>query len=119
MVMSEKAEVLDQGGDVVCITNPGNCGLNAYHKTFLGFELDREIIRLMGNGVIGKRWVEEGVECHVLSPGGEWKEGKIHLCFKFVPDEEPVQGELVDEVKQLAPASTEVMPETSAQPEGE
>ncbi len=117
--MSEKAEVLDQGGDVVCITNPGNCGLNAYHKTFLGFELDREIIRLMGNGVIGKRWVEEGVECHVLSPGGEWKEGKIHLCFKFVPDEEPVQGELVDEVKQLAPASTEVMPETSAQPEGE
>lgn len=119
LTMSEKVEVLDQSGDVVCIPNPGNYGLSEYHRTFLGFELDREIIRLMGKGATANKWVKEGVECLFLSPGGEWKEGKIYLCVKFVPKEEPVQGEFVGEVIHLPPASTEVMPETSDRPAGE
>lgn len=105
--MLKDVEVVDSGSDAIFIPNPDNYGLQANRRTFVGLELGQEIIRLMGgNGNIGKRWINDGAECKVLSPGStNWRKGRIHLCLKFVPDEEPVvQGELVatdDEVKQL------------------
>lgn len=112
--MLKDVEVVDDGDDAIFIPNPDNYGLQANRRTFVGLELGQEIIRLMGgNGNIGKRWINDGVECGVLSPGitADWRKGKIYLRFVFVPDEEPptavVQGELVaadavdDEVKQL------------------
>jgi hypothetical protein len=30
----------------------------------------------------------EGIECEVLSPGKQWRKGKIQLRLEFCPDEE-------------------------------
>lgn len=33
-------------------------------------------------------WLEQGVECEVLSPtGGGWKKGRLRLRLEFIPNE--------------------------------
>lgn len=123
--MSEKLEVISGQDDAVFIFSPGDVVLekprHLYSGDELAFEVTKKIVHSGGKWLdLAGVWFDDGVECRVLSPGTtDWRKGKIHLCFKFVPEEEPVQGEFVRDVIQLPPASTEVMPETSDRPEGE
>ncbi|MEA5552739.1 KGK domain-containing protein [Anabaena cylindrica UHCC 0172] len=36
-----------------------------------------------------KRWLNEGVDCEIMKPGGYWKKGKlrVRVTLEFCPDE--------------------------------
>ena len=33
------------------------------------------------------QFTTEGLACHVLRPGQQWKKGKIRIAVEFIPDE--------------------------------
>ncbi len=33
------------------------------------------------------KWIDEGVQCKILSPQSHWKKGKIRIRLEFVPDD--------------------------------
>jgi len=111
LTMSEKLEVISGEDDAVFIFSPGNAVLEKPRHLYSGDELAVEVIRkIVQSGAnwlnVAGLWFDNGVECRVLSPGTtDWRKGKIHLCFKFVPDEEPVDGELINELPQIAPGA--------------
>jgi len=119
--------VLLKDEDVVFVDNSTASELSKEgHQTFLVAELKLRIGRKIQAGSsgatnnVGNAWVRDGVSCGAMFSGSDgWKDGKVFVAFVFIREKEPVQGELVGEVIHLPPASTEVMPETSAQPEGE
>jgi len=117
--------VLLNDADVVFVDNLSASELSKEgHRTFLVAELKQRIGRKIQGGSsganVGDAWVKDGVSGSAMFSGSDgWKEGKVFVAFVFIPKEEPVQSELVGEVIQLPPASTEVMPETSDRPEGE
>lgn len=111
LTMSEKLEVISFEDDAVFIFSPGDVVLDKLRHLYSGGELAGEVIRKIVNSGgqwlnVAGVWFGDGVECRVLSPGTtDWRKGKIHLCFKFVPDEEPVDGELINELPQIAPGA--------------
>ncbi len=109
--MSEKLEVISVEDDAVFIFSPEDVVLDKLRHLYSGGELAAEVIKKIvqsgGHWLnVARVWFGNGVECRVLSPGATgWRKGKIHLCFKFVPDEEPVDGELINELPQIAPGA--------------
>lgn len=110
LTMSEKLEVISDEDDAVFIFSPEDAGLDQLRHLYSGGELAVEVIKKIVHS--GGKWLNvagvwfDGVECRVLSPGStDWRKGKIHPCFKFVPDEEPVDGELINELPQMAPGA--------------
>ncbi|GAX42528.1 hypothetical protein NIES4075_35290 [Tolypothrix sp. NIES-4075] len=51
-----------------------------------------------------KRWLNEGVDCEILKPGGYWKRGKlrVRVTLEFCPDEpESPLDDLRQQLKQI------------------
>lgn len=50
-----------------------------------------------------QRWIEDGVDCEVLSPEKNWRKGKIRISLEFCPDElEGSQSKLLlDDIRQM------------------
>lgn len=47
-----------------------------------------------GQQTMRDMWFAEGVECEVLSPGKDWRKGKVRVSLEFIPDEPEVEEEL-------------------------
>jgi hypothetical protein len=82
--------------DVVSIENFDENAVDVISQQMLKVEQfqDNVIDNLLGNeeDKIRKKWQNEGVECEVLKPGGNWQKGKVRMkiTLEFCPDE-PIQ----------------------------
>ncbi len=80
----EKREFLNND-DVVSVDDSEKIIIN--HKTFKGEEFLNSIFTKWFANELGKKWIFEGVDCHFLSPGKNWRKGKIKIGLEFIPHE--------------------------------
>ena len=79
--------------DVVSLENFDKARINVIPQQMLKVEQFKEqvIKHIIGNwgDQRGEKWQNEGVECEVLKPGGDWQKGKVRmkLTLEFYPDE--------------------------------
>ena len=57
------------------------------HKTFTAKEFLNTMFTKWFGDTIGKKWFIENVDCEILSPGKNWRKGKIKVSLEFIPDE--------------------------------
>ena len=57
------------------------------YKTFKCQEFLNSILIKLFNNDLGKKWIFESVDCELLSPGKNWRKGKIKISLEFIPDE--------------------------------
>lgn len=54
------------------------------HTTFKA----KEFLEAMKSGLgAPERWLEEGINCEVISPGKSWRKGRVRISLEFYPDE--------------------------------
>jgi hypothetical protein len=82
--MNDRWEALNSEDDVVYFRQPLFQDSN---HTQLLFELINKIKASSCEGVSLRAFFEEGLDCHVLIPGKQWREGKIRLRVEFCSDE--------------------------------
>ncbi len=71
------------------------------------FKVREFIARMRATLNIGQKWQpwgSEGVECEVLSPGKDWRKGKVRVTLEFLPDE--------PETEETLPSDTITEPES-------
>lgn len=71
------------------------------HKTFRIIEYLEELGKRLGitHSNTHRQWLDDGVDCEVLSPFGDWRKGKIRIRLEFIPDHSPA----VNEIRQGLP----------------
>jgi hypothetical protein len=57
------------------------------HTTFTVKELFEFMVKNWIGGELGKQWFLDGADCNILSPGKNWRKGKIKVSLEFIPDE--------------------------------
>lgn len=73
--------------DVISMNQSASLVTN--NATFKIDQLKRNLRDRIGNTTTTQSWMEDGVECELLSvsTGKGWQKGKIRIRFEFVPDE--------------------------------
>ena len=72
------------GEEVISIENKDDNVLIAHH-TYKA----EEFLNRLGKHIDRnkkEKWIEQGVECKILSPNQNWQKGKIKICLQFIPD---------------------------------
>jgi KGK domain len=72
------------GGDEVVSLQDQRDKFSFSHTTFKVAEM---IAGIKTNWLVKEKWLAEGVECEILSPGGDWQKGRIKISLEFCPDE--------------------------------
>ncbi len=93
--MKSRTEILE-GNEVVTVAKEDKFLLP--HSTFKVLEYLDELERRLGisKNTVHRKWLEDGVECEVLSPFGDWRKGKVKIRLEFSPD----RSMAVDEIRQ-------------------
>ncbi len=72
--------------NVLCVnTNTQRLLIN--HSTFQVGEFINQMQAQVGARGEQLRWFREGIDCKVLRPGANWKQGKVRVTLEFCPDE--------------------------------
>ncbi|MEW5855912.1 MAG: KGK domain-containing protein [Cyanobacteriota bacterium] len=57
------------------------------HPTFQVGEFINQMQTQVGVRGEQTKWFSEGINCKVLKPGANWKQGKVRVTLEFCPDE--------------------------------
>ena len=80
----EETNKFINGEEVISIENKDDNVLIAHH-TYKA----EEFLNRLGKHIDRnkkEKWIEQGVECKILSPNQNWQKGKIKICLQFIPD---------------------------------
>ena len=80
----EETNKLISGDEVISIENKDDNVLIAHH-TYKA----EEFLNRLGKHIDRnkkEKWIEQGVDCKMLSPNQNWQKGKIKICLQFIPE---------------------------------
>lgn len=88
--MDSKSERLEQN-EVISVKNPSERILMP-HTTFKA----NEFITIVRNQFVrndqpAREWFHDGIECEILTPGKNWRTGKVRFSLEFLPDEPEIE----------------------------
>lgn len=88
--MDSKSERLEQN-EIISIQGSERILLN--QPTFKTSELIDaiKISWMMNSNDRLKAWFYEGVKCEILTPGKNWRTGRVRLSLEFLPDEPEIE----------------------------
>ncbi|MBD1840690.1 hypothetical protein H6F78_19395 [Coleofasciculus sp. FACHB-64] len=75
-----------EADNVLCV-NTNTQRLLIQHPTFQVGEFINQMQDKLGAGNEQRKWFSEGINCKVLRPGANWKQGKVRVTLEFCPDE--------------------------------
>lgn len=72
--------------NVLCV-NSNTQRLLINHSTFQVGEFINRMQDQVGARGEQIKWFREGIDCKILRPGANWKQGKVRVTLEFCPDE--------------------------------
>ncbi|MBD2085009.1 KGK domain-containing protein [Coleofasciculus sp. FACHB-542] len=75
-----------EADNVLCV-NTNTQRLLIQHPTFQVGEFINKMQAQVGATGEQIKWFSEGIDCKVLKPGANWKQGKVRVSLEFCPDE--------------------------------
>lgn len=81
-------ELLDKD-EAICICSNNRYGVRT--ETFQSHEFMQALEKKClynGDEETIQKWARHGADCEVLTPGKQWRKGRVRICLVFEPDEQ-------------------------------